>query len=146
MANQAGMQWPTNAMKLTAFLRFVARMENPVFDDGAIESNYNCLKKSALQVRKELEEKYPRFRDSSWKKVDEAVRKTYTLLLEKRVVDKYRLPLDRCVDSWAADRLMFESFRGAGKSPSHKRQRTNEGNEGGSQSRYVLQLKEKQCC
>ena len=139
LARQANLRTANNTTRLLAFLRHVARMENGEVDEGVISSNYECMKKVAVQVRRELQDAYPKYKECTWKDVDLKDKNVYTLLLEKRIVKKYSLPLDRCVDSWAADRLMFESFRGSGgKSDSNKRRRVEA--EAGDESRLAFYL------
>lgn len=116
-----GSRTPFNSIRITALLKVLraSKLGVELFNikDEDVVDDYNCLKAFARRIRQNLFLKQPELRGISWSKLGQehpSIQKTLSLELENRAYEN-GIYIHNCVEMWGADRLLSESFRGAGK-------------------------------
>lgn len=113
---------PNNTIRIKALLKTLRGMENNVAPETVtndeIQSAYSGLKSSARRLHQNFVEQHPQLKNASWDELgnlNPTIKSSLMLDLEKKAFDT-GVNIHLCKDMWAADRLLFEAFRGCKRS------------------------------
>lgn len=116
---------PNNTIRIKALLQTLKGMENNVaaetITNDEIQSDYSSLKSSARRLHQNFVQQHPQLKDVSWDELgnlNPTIKSSLMLELEKKAFDA-GVDIHLCKDMWAADRLLFEAFRGSKRSKKH---------------------------
>jgi hypothetical protein len=117
--NSRNSSTPSNIARIKAMLKvLIGRQENVRVEniiDEQVEDDYKSLKTSARGIYRAFVADHPNSKGLSWSKlgqVNPTVKNQLILNLEKKAYDS-GINIHFCEDMWAADRLLFEAFRGS---------------------------------
>ena len=130
--NYSGKGTPSNTLKIKAMLKMLKAfkevgVEVESITDEDIQGEYDVLKKFACKIRQAMLSERQDLQGITWLKLGEkepSIKKQLTLDLEKLAFNK-GIAIYACEDMWAADRLLFESFRGSTERKKSSKQTKN---------------------
>lgn len=116
---------PNNTIGIKALLKTLKGMEDNVaaetVTNDEVQSTYSTLKSSARRLHQNFVQQHPQLKNASWDELgnlNPTIKSSLMLELEKKAFDA-GVNIHLCKDMWAADRLLFEAFRGSKRSKKH---------------------------